>query len=366
MRIRRTDLLEARPAGDRTLVVVFLRGGADGLSLVVPHALDGYYRSRPTIAIPKSATIDLDGVFGIHERLKSLMPHWQRGALRIVHGVGSSDDSRSHFEAQDFMEHGGSPGAGWLARYLRARNASAPLATVAIGTTMPESLRGAPGGIVLQRIADFDLAGGDQRLVAAIEGLYDRDVSPLRAAAKATFAAERRLRELRTEPSDSASLYPDSVLGRGLREIAMLVKADVGLVATTVDAVGGALGWDTHFVQSAAIGPLITDLGDSIAAFLEDLGSLRSHVTIVCMTEFGRRVAENTSLGTDHGAGSVMFVIDDEPPGGAGLVRGFDSLDESDLVGSGDVPVRIDFREELRPVLAAHAPGMDVTRCFPA
>lgn len=365
MRIRRTDLLETRPADDRTLVVVFLRGGADGLSLVVPHALDGYYRARPTIAIPKRSTIDLDGVFGLHERLAPLMPHWERGALRIVHGVGSADDSRSHFEAQDFMEHGGSPGAGWLARYLRARNAHAPLATVAIGTTMPESLRGAPGGIVLQRIADFELAGGDPKLVAALEGLYARDATALGAAAKATFEAERRLRALRSNASAAQSGYPDSVLGRGLREVAALVKADVGLVATTVDAVGGALGWDTHFVQAAAIGPLIADLGDSIAAFLDDLGPLRSRVTLVCMTEFGRRVAENTSLGTDHGAGSVMFVVDDAPPGGAGLVRGFDSLDEAELVGTGDVPVRIDFREVLRPVLASIAPAIELRRVFP-
>jgi uncharacterized protein (DUF1501 family) len=369
MRITRTDAIDpgfrASPAGERTLVVVFLRGGADGLTLVPPHGLDGYHRARPTLAVSKADVIDLDGVFGLNARMRALMPHWERGALRIVTGAGTADTSRSHFEAQDFLEHGGRGGAGWIARYLRARTpAPGALGTVAIGTTLPESLRGAPGGVVLQRVNDFDLAGDDPRVLAALRGLYEADPTRIGAAGRATLEAERKLRELRGNGERSGMRYPDTVLGRGLREIAKLVKADVGLVATTVDAVGGALGWDTHFLQETAIGPLIEDLGDSIAAFLDDLGAWRSRVTLVAMTEFGRRVAENTSFGTDHGAGSVAFAIGDDLPMGGGLHRGFTALDAGDLIGPGDVPVTSDLRDLLLPILGQHAPGSDLRGVF--
>jgi uncharacterized protein (DUF1501 family) len=369
MRVTRTDAIDGNRAGENTLVVVFLRGGADGLSIVPPHAMDGYHRARPTLAVAKSDVIDLDGVFGLHARMRSLMPHWERGAMRVVTGAGTTDTSHSHFEAQDFLEHGGQPGAGWLARYLRARTqAPGPLGTVAIGTTLPESLRGAPGGVVLQQVSDFDLAGDDQRVLDSLRGLYELDASALGAAGRATLEAERRLRVLRATGDEGGKVYPDTVLGRGLREVAKLIRADVGLVATTVDAVGGALGWDTHFVQSAAIGSLIEDLADSIAAFLNDLGEARARVTIIAMTEFGRRVAENTSFGTDHGAGSVAFVIGDpingELPGGVGLHRGFTSLDADALTGPGDVPVTTDLRDVILPVLRAHAPGSDLSRVF--
>jgi len=369
MRITRTDAIDpgfrASPAGERTLVVVFLRGGADGLTLVPPHGLDGYHRARPTLAVAKADVIDLDGVFGLNARMRALMPHWERGALRIVTGAGTADTSRSHFEAQDFLEHGGRGGAGWIARYLRARTpAPGALGTVAIGTTLPESLRGAPGGVVLQRVNDFDLAGDDPRVLAALRGLYEADSTRIGAAGRATLEAERKLRELRGNDESSGMRYPDTVLGRGLREIAKLVKADVGLVATTVDAVGGALGWDTHFLQGTAIGPLIEDLGDSIAAFLDDLGAWRSRVTLVAMTEFGRRVAENTSFGTDHGAGSVAFAIGDDLPMGGGLHRGFTALDAGDLIGPGDVPVTTDLRELILPILRQHAPESDLASVF--
>jgi uncharacterized protein (DUF1501 family) len=365
MHVTRTDAIDRTGSAERTLVVIFLRGGADGLSIVVPHAMDAYYRARPTLAVAKQDVIDLDGVFGLNSRMKSLMPHWERGAMRVITGAGTADTSHSHFEAQDFLEHGGVPGAGWLARYLRARSpAPGPLGAVAIGTTLPESLRGAPGGVVLQRLSDFDLAGDDQRVIEALRGLYESDTSLLGAAGRAVLEAERRLRELRAASDAQGPAYPDSVLGRGLREVAKLVKADVGLVASTVDAVGGALGWDTHFVQSAAIGSLVEDLADSIATFLADLGEARERVTIVAMTEFGRRVAENTSFGTDHGAGSVAFVIGDEVPGGGGLHRGFDSLDADALTGPGDVPVTTDLRDVILPVLRAHSPRSDLSQVF--
>ena len=367
-----TPRLWAAPSADAPrLLLVFLRGGYDCASLLVPAASPFYAEARPTIAIPRpgaaaDAALPLDADWALHPATRdSLHRLWLERQLAFVPFAGTADTSRSHFEAQDFLEHGGLGGAGWIARYLRARTpAPGALGTVAIGTTLPESLRGAPGGVVLQRVNDFDLAGDDQRVLAALRGLYETDSTALGAAGRATLEAERRLRELRGRDDRADAQYPDTVLGRGLKEIAKLVKADVGLVATTVDAVGGALGWDTHFVQNTVIGSLIEDLGDSIAAFLEDLGAWRSRVTLVAMTEFGRRVAENTSFGTDHGAGSVAFAIGDDLPMGGGLQRGFTALDAGDLIGPGDVPVTTDLRELILPILRQHAPESDLASVF--
>ena len=367
MRIARTDLLDRDPRDDRVLVVVFLRGGADGLTLVAPHADDWYYRSRPTLAVPSSRLIRLDDRFSLNSALQPLMPLWEAGALRIVHGAGTDDTSHSHFEAQDHLEHGGSAGAGWIARWMRARGGmSGPLSAVAIGTTLPESLRGAPTGVVVQRINDFRLVGDDKVLLDGIRRLYSEERGGLGDAARAALEAEARLRSLRAE-GDAATPggYPDSVLGRGLREVARLIKADAGLAVTTVDAVGGALGWDTHFVQNEAIQGLMEDFASSIAAFRADLGVAAKRVTIVAMTEFGRRVAENTSLGTDHGSGSVAFVVDDRPPGGAGIECGWTSLAPESLRAPGDVPVTTDLRQILRDVLAARDPNVDLEVVFP-
>ena len=365
MRITRTDFIDAQPTGDRVLVVIFMRGGADGLTIVPPHGDDSYYRARPTLGIARNKVIRLDERFGLHEALRPLMPLWESGAMRIIHGAGTEDTSHSHFEAQDYLEHGGESGAGWIGRWLRARPSSAgPLSAIAIGTTLPESLRGAPGGVVIQRINDLRLVGDDQSLLAGLAKLYSDHGGPLGETARAALDAELRLRTLRAAQVERTSAYPDTVLGRGLREISRLVKSDIGLVVTTVDAVGGALGWDTHFVQRESIHPLIDDLGRSIAAFRDDLGSEAKRVTIVAMTEFGRRVAENTSLGTDHGSGSVAFVIGDAPPGGAGITCGWTSLDPGQLVGPGDVPVTTDVREILSEIVASHDPSVDLRRVF--
>lgn len=367
MRIARTDIIDRDPSDDRVLVVIFMRGGADGLTLVAPHADDWYYRARPTLAVPASRLVRLNDRFSLNSALQPLMPLWEAGALRIVHGAGTDDTSHSHFEAQDHLEHGGSAGAGWIARWMRARGGShGPLAAVAIGTTLPESLRGAPSGVVVQRIKDFRLVGDDQRLLDGLSRLYADERGGLGNAARAALDAEARLRTLRAQ-ADSAlpAGYPDSALGRGLREVAQLIRADTGLVVTTIDAVGFGFGWDTHFVQNEAIPGLMGDLAAAIAAFRTDLGVAAKRVTIVAMTEFGRRVAENTSLGSDHGSGSVVFVIDDRPPGGAGLECGWTSLAPDALVEPGDVPVTTDLRQILGDVIAARDPHVDLEAVFP-
>lgn len=370
-RVTRHDFLERQGRADRVLVVVFLRGGADGLTLVPPTGDDVYYRARPVLAVPRADAIDLDGYFALHPRLEPLLRHYREGRLAIIHGAGTEDHTRSHFEAQDTMEHGGvETGSGWLGRYLRARGPSrSALSAVAIGTTRPESLRGAPGGAVMQSIHDFTIGGEDPDLVDRLARLYAAETGPLGLAGRDTLDAVRKLRALRAEGGapEHGAAYPDSQFGRGLREIAMLIKADLGLLATTIDHPGPG-NWDTHFVQLNLIGSLMSDLARGLDAFLRDLGGHRERVTIVAMTEFGRRLKENTSFGTDHGAGSVMFVLgeDEQSLGTGGTVRsGWPDLGEANLDEVGDVPAAINYREVLGPILRRQRPGIDLERVFP-
>jgi uncharacterized protein (DUF1501 family) len=364
--ITRHDFLQPAAADpvDNVLVVVFLRGGADGLTLVPPVGDDVYYGARPTLAVDRGDAIDLDGYFALNPRLAPLMPHYDSGDLLIVHGAGSEDTTRSHFEAQDTMEHAGDAGGGWLGRYLRAAvPRPSALSAVAIGTTRPESLRGAPGGAVMQTLRDFALEEHGDGFLDQLQRLYAIERGPLGAAAGDTIAAVRRLRELRASDDAPANgaVYPATRFGRGLREIARLVKSNLGLVATTIDLDG----WDTHFVQAGVIGSLLDQLGEGLAAFLADLGEARHRVTVVTMTEFGRRLRENSSFGTDHGAGSVMMVCTPGAGGAGRLVSGWSNLEDEGLIGPGDVPVGINYRDVLAPVLRRHAPGVDLARVFP-
>lgn len=360
--VARHDYLDTNEIAEQVLVVVFLRGGADGLTLTPPAEDDAYRRARPTIGIGAREAIRLDDRFFLHERLRPLMRFHERGELAIIHGAGSEDTTRSHFEAQDFMEHGGEIGGGWLARYLRARDeAAGALSAVAIGTTLPESLRGAPGGAVIQTIRDFSLAGNDPAITARLARLYANIEGSLGRTARDTLEAIERLRALRAmdAPPGSGAVYPNTTFGRGLRELARLIRANVGVKASTIDLDG----WDTHFTQNALIGGLMDELAGGIDAFYTDLGEEGARVCTVVMTEFGRRVRENSSYGTDHGLGSTMFVVGRGVRGG--VHAGEQVLDDSGLVGPGDVPVSINFRDVLAPILRRHSPGLDAARVFP-
>jgi uncharacterized protein (DUF1501 family) len=365
--ITRRDFVEREPSGDHVLVVVFLRGGADGLTLVPPTGDDAYYRARPMLAVKRDDAIDLNGYFALNTHLRPLHKYFEAGELAIVHGAGTEDTTRSHFEAQDTMERGGNEGSGWLARYLRARDSTpSALSAVSIGTTRPESLRGAPAGAVMQTLRDFAFGEEDPALVDQLARLYAIQVGPLGQAARDTIEAVRRLRAIRATEDQPAhgAVYPETGFGRGLREIARLVRADVGLVTTTID-LGG---WDTHFVQSRIIDGLMGELASGIDAFLTDLGDDRRRVTIVAMTEFGRRVQENTSFGTDHGRGSVMMLLGahDPLPGIAGTITsGWSDLSPDNLDEVGDVPAAINYRDVMAPILTAHRPGLDLRRVFP-
>src|SRR6185436_3979413 len=289
--------------GDKkhTLVVIFLRGGADGLNMVAPLEDPGYYRARPRIAIEKSKAVPLDGFFGLNPLLKDLEPAYKDGALAIVHAAGSEDDTRSHFEAQDLMEHGGIVGGGWLGRFLRAQNqaGSGPLSAVALGRAVPECLRGAPSATVFQSLDDFSLGNNSARLTSSLAKLYAMQTDLLAPAGRDTLGALERVDQLRKaayHPANGAD-YGTDEFSRGLLQVARLIKARVGLQAVSID-LGG---WDSHFSQSLIMDPLITRLARGLSAFYKDLGPEMNHTTVVAMTEFGRRVEENSAFGTDHG-----------------------------------------------------------------
>ena len=365
--ITRQDFLDATGQSDPVLVVIFLRGGADGLTLVPPTGDDAYYQARPTLSVDPSDAINIDGYFSLNANLRPLMRYLEAGELAIIHGAGTEDTTRSHFEAQDTMEHGGNTGSGWLGRFLRARPGPASaLSAVAIGTTRPESLRGAPGGAVMQTLRDFSFGDDDPDLIERLARMYAARTDAMGKAGVATIEAVHRLREIRAsdESPGNGAVYPSSSFGRGLREIARLIRADVGLVTTTIDL----NGWDTHFVQGRLIGSLMRDLAGGIDAFLTDLGPEAGRVTVVAMTEFGRRLRENTSFGTDHGSGSTMMVLG---PGAlstrlAGKVTsGWNDLAADQLDAVGDVPAAINYRTILAPVLEAHSPGVDLAAVFP-
>jgi len=363
--IERSDYIDPTHRDDRVLVTVFLRGGADGLTLVPPVAADAYRVARPFLAVGRDSAIDLDGYFALNNNLQPLMKYADAGDMAIIHGAGSENGTRSHFEAQDTMDHAGDLGSGWLARYLRARGPSAAaISAVCLGATQSESLRGAPAGtIVMQSLREFSLGEQDEAVVEQLARLYANEVGPFGQAALDTIDAIRKIRDIRSrnDDPDGGAVYPDSTFGRGMREIARLIKADLGLVATTIDL----NGWDTHFVQLNLIGGLMTQLAQGVDALLTDLGRESQRITVVVMTEFGRRLAENTSFGTDHGAGSTMFLLGDNI-GQSGIVRsGWTDLSPGNLDDVGDVPAAINYRDVLAPILLQHAPSIDLARVFP-
>jgi uncharacterized protein (DUF1501 family) len=347
----------------RTLVVIFLRGGADGLNMVAPLEDDGYYNARPRIAISRSKAIPLDGFYGLNQLLKDLAPAYHDGALAVIHAAGSEDTTRSHFEAQDLMEHGGITGGGWLGRLLRVqRNPSGPLSAVAVGKAVPESLRGAPAATVLQSLDEFSLGNNSERLIGSLERLYGLETDNLGATGRQTLEAVRRLEGLRGaayQPANGAAYGTDD-FSQGLRQIARLIKAHVGLEAASLDL----KGWDSHFSQATIMDPLMTRLGGGLAAFYRDLGKDMQHVTLVAMTEFGRRVEENSAFGTDHGRGSVMFVLGGGIQGGRVLCK-WPGLTKEVLEGPGDLPVVINYRNVLAPILSRHGATGGLDRIFP-
>ena len=349
----------------RSLVVIFLRGGADGLNMVAPFGDDGYYRGRPRIGIKQADCVRLDDFFGFNPLLKDLETAYRDGDLAVIHATGSEDDTRSHFEAQDLMEHGGLAAGGWLGRFLRAlpEGANGALSAVAMGQSVPESLRGAPASAVMESLEAFGLGSGSPKLVSALSRLYSLEANALGAAGRDTFAAMKRIEELRNQtyvPANDVQ-YDRDPLGNGLRQIAQLIKARVGMVAATLDFGG----WDSHFGQDAIMNPRLHRLGKSLSDFHRDMGGLMRTTSVVVMTEFGRRVYENSAFGTDHGRGGVMFAMSGGVKGGQVISR-WPTLNQDLLEGPGDLPVTINYRNVLAPILSKFGVGDRFGSIFPS
>jgi uncharacterized protein (DUF1501 family) len=356
------------------LVVIFMRGGADGLNLIVPHGEDDYYHNRPTIGVayPKdkrtnigARAIDLDGFFGLHPIMAPLKPFYDKEQLALVHASGSFDQSRSHFEAMALMEHGqgytpGGLGGGWLARHLESApgHNDSPLRAVALSNIMPESLRGATAATALNSLDDFRLMlpngtkeKGEIKAQQILASFYQgKDV--VSQAGRETLAvldSLRRLDPTHYKPA-SGAVYPTSELGRGLRQVACLIKGDVGLEAACLDHRGPFL-WDTHVAQNGVFAAQAGDLAQCLAAFARDMGNTLQNVTIVAMTEFGRRVAENSGLGTDHGRAGVMFLLGGGIKGGKVYAK-WPGLGADKLEYPGDLKVTTDYRDILGEIVA--------------
>jgi uncharacterized protein (DUF1501 family) len=372
------DTAEA-PTG-RTLVCVFLRGGADTLNMLVPYGDDQYYSLRPTIAIPApvngvdkpDGAVRLDGFYALHPKLRPLLPIYEEVRLAFVQGVGSDNPTGSHFEAQDQMEHGEeygkALGGGWLGRHLQTRASLTPLSAVSIGPIIPESLRSAPTASALSSLDDIHIkvpSGSAVAISQALKSMYGEDAGALGPPGLETLDLLRRVEGLRGQqykPESNAS-YPDNSFGSGLREIARIIKAEVGLEIACLD-LGG---WDTHFFQGKTDGVQaepIDSLARGLAAFDADINRYGDQVVTMVMTEFGRRAYENSSLGTDHGRGFALFAMGNKIHGGK--VHGeWPGLGEDDLPGPGGLKIRIDYRSVLAEILGGFLGNRDVKRVFP-
>ena len=369
-------------AGKKQLVVLFQRGAADGLNIVVPFGEPDYYRLRPTISIPQprkgaaDAALDLDGFFALHPSLAPLTPLFQKNELAIVHAAGSPDPTRSHFDAQDFMESG-TPGVkstddGWLNRALEAvpEEHASPFRAVAMGPNLPRMLRGSAPAIALPDVKQFRVMaqtpGAGQIAEGGFEAMYAQTVDhALRGTGTETFEAIDMLRKAdpaRYKPENGAS-YGNSRLGQSLEQIGQLLKADIGTEVLFVDSGG----WDNHVNEGGVQGQLSNlrkDLGQGMAAFRQDMGDRMENIVFVTMSEFGRTAKENGNRGTDHGHANCMLVMGGAVTGGKVYGR-WPGLNQGQLNDGRDLALTTDFRSVLGEILANHIGVRDLAPVFP-
>ena len=376
--------IAATPAttSKKQFVVLFQRGAADGLNIVVPFGEPNYYRLRPTIAIPQprrggtDAAIDLDGFFGLHPSLAPLEPLFRKNQLAIVHAAGSPDPTRSHFDAQDFMESG-TPGVkstedGWLNRALEVapeENAS-PFRAVAMGANLPRMLHGSASAIALPDLKQFKVMPQTAGMGAAVEGgfeaMYAQTVDhALHGTGTETFEAIDMLRKVdpgKYAPENGAQ-YPTSRFGQNLQQIGQLLKANIGVEVLFVDCGG----WDNHVNEGGVQGQLsnlLKDLGQGLGAFHQDMGDRMQDVVVVTMSEFGRTAKENGNRGTDHGHANCMFVMGGDVKGGR-VYGNWPGLADHQLNEGRDLALTTDFRSVLSEVLVKHVGVTDLKAVFP-
>jgi uncharacterized protein (DUF1501 family) len=360
----------------RVLVTIFQRGAVDGLNMIIPFGERDYYAARPSIAIAQpgsdpGAAVDLDGFFGLHPRLGPLKPLYDARQLAIVHACGSPDGTRSHFDAQDYMETA-TPGVkstqdGWLNRYLHAREheAATPFRAVALSPQLPRSLQGLEPALAIGQIGQFGIRAGEM-MQASFEAEYAAAAQGvLHQTGREAFDAVKMLKNAdprRYQPENGAE-YPRSPYGEALKQIAQLIKADVGLEV----AVAESGNWDHHVNEGAANGLIanrLDDFANGIAAFVRDLGDRMSDVVVLTMSEFGRAVAENGNRGTDHGHGNAMMMIGGNVRGGK-VYGKWPGLAREQRYEGRDLAVTTDFRTVFSEVVHGHLGLNDTRPVFP-
>ena len=348
------------------LVLLSLRGAADGLSLVVPHGDPAYYAARPRIGVPHSALLAPDPMFGLHPALAPLLPMWNDGSLAAVHATGMAAPNRSHFAAMEAIEDA-APGSnernGWLNRLLGELPGASPLQGTAMGNQVPTSLFGANPAFVVGRVDQAKVAGTDDdgRRLAALKHAWKGNGRMGQAVRDAISGAETfgAARDLSVQES-AAAPYPDSSLGKALADVSRIVRAGVGAEVVTVDQGDWDMHTDLGTLEWGEMKRNAGDLAGSIAAFFADLGPAGDRVTLVTLSEFGRRVKENDDYGTDHGFGNVMFVAGAGVRGGRyygswpGLANSLDA----------DLLVTTDYRSVLTEVVTRRF-GVSVAQVFP-
>jgi uncharacterized protein (DUF1501 family) len=359
----------ARAAGgtsrNKVLVAVFQRGAADGLNIVVPYGEARYVELRPTIAVPRAEVLDLDGFFGLHPQLQPLLGLYKEKQLAIVHASGSPDPTRSHFDAQDYMESG-TPGRkstadGWLNRALARRRDASPVRAVSVTGNVARTLRGSQPAVAVSNLRDFQVR--DQAAATEFMKTYTgAQDARLREAGRETFEALKTIQDVRLKGGDRANgaIYPRSRLGQSLQQVAQLIRADVGLEVAFAE-MGG---WDHHVNEKPQLDNQLREFGQALAAFHRDLGDRMQDVAVVTMSEFGRTAKENGTGGTDHGHANAMFLMGGAVKGGrvAGVWPG---LKAEQLYEGRDLAVTTDFREVISELVRQHLGLRDTAALFP-
>ena len=360
------------------LVAIFPRGAVDGLNVVVPHGEKRYYEMRPTIAIPRpngtpETAIDLDGMFGLHPSLSGLKPIYDSGQLAVIEAVGSPDPTRSHFDAQDYMESG-TPGRkatsdGWLNRALLTEKGKlSPVRAISMGAALPRALRGHNDAVAINNLAEFQVKDAPSSM--GFESMYGNSADKvLNGTGRETFEAVKLMQSIQKQPYNPANgaKYPQGRLGQSLMQIARLIKSDVGLEVAFTD-VGG---WDTHVNEvgqkpsQGQLANLLTDFGNALSAFYTDLGDRIADVTVVTMSEFGRTAKENGNRGTDHGHANVMFAFGGGIKGGK--VHGdWPGLEPEQLYENRDLNLTTtDFRDVLGELVTRQLGNRNMANVFP-
>jgi uncharacterized protein (DUF1501 family) len=380
--LQRALLANGRSAGGKrkTLVAIFQRGAVDGLNMIVPFGESNYYDLRPSIAIAKpggtsqETAVDLNGFFGLHPSMSSLKPLWDSKRLAIVHASGSPDNTRSHFDAQDYMESA-TPGVkstsdGWLNRYLQSKkdDQQSPFRAISLTQQMPRALQGKAQVVAMSNLANFAIRAGKSSasVQGGFEAIYSRNKNEmLGETGRETFEAINYLKNANPaqyKPENGAQ-YPQGPFGNSLLQIAQLIKAGVGLEIAFTD-VGG---WDTHVNQGNARGQLanrLQDFSSAIAAFHQDLGQRMDDVVVLTMSEFGRTVRENGNRGTDHGHANAMLVLGNSVRGGQ-VYGKWPGLESDQLYEGRDLALTTDFRDVFGEVAARHLGTVNLKTVFP-